>query len=583
MADYDGLKPGEILADASVAEFISRLGLGIAEAQRALDENSIDQLAEFTKARDDLGGKTLLDLGLMPAFYHYQFADLACSLQLSLKVAKNFGVDFKINTDIKNDKTSADTDTATETETSSGSTNNTSTRTAAITIKMNSASVLKVGGTDFAPTGTDPAAKIADLTSKLRASDTSGVSRALVVPNTTPVNPVVDPTSDKVVASPNAVAFLTAGFDHAIIEIKAVSAAPEDFVLDGAIKATPTLPQASNRTYADDLAAKIKALGYSAGVTGDGGRLTKCNFDFDEAVIRPVDAPRLTRAAQFLVATGHKVKVLGFTDTKGPQTYNIKLGNQRVKAIIAFMTAQGVPASQLIPEPSTGKQTWLDAQQPDQTKDEAHRLGELLLTGTTSSFVSFVGDATHRLTNVSPDLRPNPQAPGNGFIFLYGAANTNLTTGGRKVVIKGENFPLSGAAIGGNAVHSPEAYAINLAAAVNASPTVKVKAWPTGNVTNLANEGDEFSLELLTTESRDIVLTGSEGVTVTSQFSKTKTTTSSTAKTGNTSVAFGASLDIRYSRSFEMTVTGNSSINARLVSIPAPPEFLAAIKEFLKP
>ena len=131
MADYDGLKPGEILADASVAEFISRLGLGIAEAQRALDENSIDQLAEFTKARDDLNGKTLLDLGLMPAFYHYQFADLSCSLQLSLKVQKSTGVDFKISTDIKNDKTSTDSDTSTETETSSGSTNTTSTRTAA--------------------------------------------------------------------------------------------------------------------------------------------------------------------------------------------------------------------------------------------------------------------------------------------------------------------------------------------------------------------------------------------------------------------------------------------------------------------
>jgi hypothetical protein len=180
-------------------------------------------------------------------------------------------------------------------------------------------------------------------------------------------------------------------------------------------------------------------------------------------------------------------------------------------------------------------------------------------------------------------LRPNPQAPGNGFVFLYGAANTNLATGGRKVVIKGRDFPLSGAAVGGNATHSPEAYAINLANAVNADQAVKVKAWPTGNVTNLANEGDEFSLELVTTESRDITLTGSEGVTITSQFSKTKTQSKTSTKTGNTSVAFGASVDVRYARSFEMTVTGNSAINARLVSIPAPPEFLATIKEFLKP
>jgi hypothetical protein len=69
----------------------------------------------------------------------------------------------------------------------------------------------------------------------------------------------------------------------------------------------------------------------------------------------------------------------------------------------------------------------------------------------------------------------------------------------------------------------------------------------------------------------------------TSQFSKTKTQSKTSTKTGNTSVAFGASVDVRYARSFEMTVTGNSAINARLVSIPAPPEFLSTIKEFLKP
>jgi len=583
MPDYDGLKPGEILADASVAEFISRLGLGIAEAQRALDENTIDQLAEFTKARDDLRGRTLLDLGLMPAFYHYQSADLSCSLQLSLKVQKSLGVDVKTSIDVKKDSGSSETDALSETETSSGSETRTSTRTAAVTIKMNSASVLKVGGADFAPEGTNPAAKIADLTTKLRASDTSGIQRALVVPKTTPVNPTVEPPSDKVIASPNAVAFLTGGFDHGIIEIKAVPAAPEDFVLDGAVKATPTLPQANNRAYADDLAAKIKALGYEANVVGEGGRLSSISFDFDEAVIRPGDGKRLTRAAQFLIATGHKVKVLGHTDTSGRPEYNVKLGNQRVQAIITYMLAQGVPANQLEPQPSTGEKKWIDAGEPDEVKDEAHRLGELLLTGTSSSFVGIAGDATHKLTNVSPDLRPNPQAPGNGFVFLYGAANTNLATGGRKVVIKGRDFPLSGAAVGGNVTHSPEAYAINLANAVNADPAVKVKAWPTGNVTNLANEGDEFSLELVTTESREIVLTGSEGVTITSQFSKTKTQSKTSTKTGNTSVAFGASVDVRYARSFEMTVTGNSAINARLVSIPAPPEFLSTIKEFLKP
>jgi outer membrane protein OmpA-like peptidoglycan-associated protein len=584
MPDYDGLKPGEILADASVAEFISRLGLGIAEAQRALDENTIDQLAEFTRARDDLNGRTLLDLGLMPAFYHYQSADISCSLQLSLKVQKSLAVGVNTSINVKKDSATSETDALTETETRSGSETRTSSRTAAVTIKMNSASVLKVGGTDFAPEGTNPQARINDLTDKLRASDTSGIQRALAVPKTTPVNPTVEPPSDKVIASPNAVAFLTGGFDHGVIEIKAVPAAPEEFTLNPATKVTPALPAATRLAYATDLAAKITATGFRAGAYDSTTTATSVNFDFDKADIRPgEDAHRLERFAVYLKATGHKVRILGHTDRSGPSDYNIKLGNQRVDSIHKYLTDNGVAAAQLTKVASTGEKKWADQGLPDGVKSEAHRLGELMITDTNSAFVIIDGDASHELTGINPDNRGNPAAPGNGFVALYDAVNTNLATGGRKVVIKGRDFPLSGAAAGSNATHSPEAYAINLANAVNADPAVKVKAWPTGNVTNLANEGDEFSLELVTTESREIVLTGSEGVTITSQFSKTTTKSNTSTKSGNTSVAFGASVDVRYARSFEMTVTGNSAINARLVSIPAPPEFLATIKEFLRP
>ncbi|HMU67197.1 MAG TPA: hypothetical protein PKE57_08630, partial [Cellvibrionaceae bacterium] len=97
MAEYDGLTPGQVLADASVAEFIKSLGIGIAEAQRALDENSVQQIAEFIEPREGLGGKTLLDLGLSPAFYHYQHADITCSMQLSLRVQKDLSLGLNLN------------------------------------------------------------------------------------------------------------------------------------------------------------------------------------------------------------------------------------------------------------------------------------------------------------------------------------------------------------------------------------------------------------------------------------------------------------------------------------------------------
>ena len=84
MPDIADMTPGEVLTEASVAEFIKALGLSIAQAQKALDENSVDQIGEFIRPREGLDGRSLLDLGLSPAFYHYQHADVSCSMQLSL-------------------------------------------------------------------------------------------------------------------------------------------------------------------------------------------------------------------------------------------------------------------------------------------------------------------------------------------------------------------------------------------------------------------------------------------------------------------------------------------------------------------
>ncbi len=51
----------------------------------------------------------------------------------------------------------------------------------------------------------------------------------------------------------------------------------------------------------------------------------------------------------------------------------------------------------------------------------------------------------------------------------------------------------------------------------------------------------------------------------------------------NTTVAAGLSLDVAFARRFGMEVTGNSRINARLVSLPAPVALLDEIRTFLGP
>jgi hypothetical protein len=170
----------------------------------------------------------------------------------------------------------------------------------------------------------------------------------------------------------------------------------------------------------------------------------------------------------------------------------------------------------------------------------------------------------------------------NGFIFLYKPSPLDLEENHKTVTIEGTVFPFRGAAAGTFAASTPEAYALNLATDINANQAAQLQASASANVVTVSRNGDPFKLILVTSSNRNITLSGTSGITVSEQFSRSQTSSLTQQNTGNRAVAFGASLDVRSSRQFEMNVTGNSAISARLVSIPAPPQFLETIREFLK-
>ena len=93
MEQLDHMKPGDVLAQAELATYIGAMGIGIAEAQRAMDKNTIDQLGAFVEPQPGLGGQSLIQIGLMPAFYFFRSATLSCSVSMSLQVHQDFGAD----------------------------------------------------------------------------------------------------------------------------------------------------------------------------------------------------------------------------------------------------------------------------------------------------------------------------------------------------------------------------------------------------------------------------------------------------------------------------------------------------------
>ncbi|WP_203567269.1 OmpA family protein [Aestuariimicrobium ganziense] len=596
MPDLEEMTPGQVLADASVADFIGALGLSIAEAQRALDENSVAQIPHFTQPIPAMGNKTLLDLGLSPAFYHYQHADLSCSLQLSMRVQRSTGFDLGLNGSYSTGSTGSQSGSSSSSSTESGTSSSTSERTATLTVRSTATGAVTVGGRQFALTGDDPLTRVRALQQALTGDAQGGVPLALYTPPTDSFTITVAPPTPRIVTTSRTVTFLDTSFGAALIRISQNQAT--DFVMNPASTVTTTA-QADLNAYADHVAAQVAAAGFDTAMAAPNEPVSRVYFKTGRhnlEVFTAQGSERNTSAhfnlmvlAGFSRDTGTRLRVQGYTDTQpypggaaASDTANRALGDRRAAEVRDLLIACGAPAANITVTPSTGAAAARAAGgQP--VDDVTFRTAEisleqpahLLRVRTTSA-----ANAT-TLEGVTPANLTPPMTSSNAFVYLYRPQSGSLS--GTTVTVDGTGFGVSGSAGGGGAAGSARAHAFNLMTAVNAQAGVDFTASSDGPVVTLYKKSSPFQVQLFTTETRDMTITGSEGVTVTRQFTRTQSSSSSNQSTNNQAVAIGATVDVRYSRQFDTTVTGNSAITARLVSIPAPPQFLEAIKDFLTP
>ncbi|NOQ74634.1 MAG: OmpA family protein [Crocinitomix sp.] len=93
MSEIDKLKSAaDILQQVDITDMISNMGIGIARAQEQLDNNSVKQALALADPATGFGGKSLLELGFVPAFYSFQFADISAEIELKMRLATGFEV-----------------------------------------------------------------------------------------------------------------------------------------------------------------------------------------------------------------------------------------------------------------------------------------------------------------------------------------------------------------------------------------------------------------------------------------------------------------------------------------------------------
>ena len=599
MNDYDGMSPGQVLNDASVADFIKSLGLGIAEAQKALDINSIEQLDAFTQPIAALNNKSLLELGLQPAFYHFQHADLACSLQLSLKVQRSFGVDFGIEAKYESSNNSKVIDESSLSQTESFSSERTQVRKAEVAIKHNSRGAVQVNGQSYSVSGQSLDERMKTLAQAIRGN--SAISQAIPFQQSTEISPPprekpgADISDEQLVFTPNSVAFLDNRFKRGDILIQENPSSSETFQLNSDTTVTVE-PQDNLKAYADAVASSINALeGYSArnlmGQLPPGTPVlslyfavgSSTPFSNSSADKQVTNEESEKEASEFIALTARLIKeaqfrvdIVGHASRTGSEELNKKLSDARAEAVRELLVSSGA-TKELIDIKGEG----FKEASAHEGENPIRRRVDIIFS--TANYIILV-DADEGFSINKDEVEPNKlnsrPVQGNGFTFVNRSKTLN-NLNGKKILIKNEEFTLSGEEINGHEEDSAFAFATQLTQAVQNKAGFDVEASRRGHVVQLSNATDETQLILLSESSQEINLAGSDGVTVKSNFTRTQTQSSKREREGNTTVAVGASLNVRYSRQFEMEITGNSSINARLASVPPPAEFVQSMQEIL--
>ena len=91
------------LLSAPLPQIIEKLGVSIAQAQMALDQNSVQIAQELSTSEVEIGGETynLLSLGFLPSFYAFTEATVEAKLSFSMtestETSINVGAQIGIN------------------------------------------------------------------------------------------------------------------------------------------------------------------------------------------------------------------------------------------------------------------------------------------------------------------------------------------------------------------------------------------------------------------------------------------------------------------------------------------------------
>jgi hypothetical protein len=252
------------------------------------------------------------------------------------------------------------------------------------------------------------------------------------------------------------------------------------------------------------------------------------------------------------------ISITGHTDGIGPTAYNLRLSTLRAEAVRDVLLANQVPTAAIGTVSGTGEQGAVD-----NVANPALR--NVTVSMSLSASYIYLEETTA------------------GALTLYLQAHPPATA--TDILFQG-SYPAAANVQDGTTTVSTATTAAALATAINSAAGSAVEASDVGELVYLTNKtGSSATVADVTVYAKDESGFTQDETTNFDQkveSSSSSITTQVTEKNVNRASAIGFSLDARYARSFDLSMSGNMSIAAEMVSIPAPPEFLKFVNEKLK-
>ena len=574
----------DILQQVDVSDIFTSMALGIAKAQEKLDNNSISQLIKLSEQQ--IAGKSLLELGFVPAFYSFTYADISASinLQMALKEDFNVGLELEFNNAKKKGYSQEHLDQLEESKTtkertefkSSEDVSMKSSETRSISIKSNRYNLDQQKGSVH---------MVEDLAQELRKAE--GVARVNTSIKT--VGHVFENQSTGfivqylggyvTISNPNlescGILKIKDYTTSTPIDLDGTGTVVSDFLLTDKLATTFSGLEAlfDGTSPSDTIIAFTKD-----GISTNGTDFQKLNFYFDFDEFRILDFSYheadisnslelkiyLTILAEILKSdSSSKVKMIGHADSSGFPEYNSRLGTNRANTVRDFLVSLGVNFNQLGIATKGEEEA---VKEGDNKPNPKFRKVEINLE-TTTDYIYFKGG------KYSTDATPT--TGDNCFIF---SGISPKTSGDLKFSIKGEG--ISASAVDEKSI---------VWADIKTKTATQYYYEELNDVVYLLHKDSfiDYSLYSENSEEIDIKEVKESESSTNSQVSSIKISESITSKSilkkdmekveNPRTVAISGAFDIRYTRQFDISMDGNASMSAHLVALP-PPE---ALKTYL--